>query len=53
MPQTDEPDDFVLATGRGFTVRESSRGPRSEHAGLDWQQYVKSDQRYLRPTAVG
>ncbi|CKV21772.1 GDP-mannose 4,6-dehydratase [Mycobacterium tuberculosis] len=51
MLQTDEPDDFVLATGRGFTVREFARAA-FEHAGLDWQQYVKFDQRYLRPTEV-
>lgn len=37
MLQTDEPDDFVLATGRGFTVREFARAA-FEHAGLDWRR---------------
>jgi GDPmannose 4,6-dehydratase len=51
MLQVDEPEDFVLATGVGFTVREfleTSFG----HVGLDWQKYVKFDERYLRPTEV-
>jgi GDPmannose 4,6-dehydratase len=51
MLQVDEPEDFVLATGVGYTIRqflEASFG----HAGLDWQKYVKFDERYLRPTEV-
>jgi GDPmannose 4,6-dehydratase len=51
MLQVDEPEDYVLATGVGYTIRqflETSFG----HAGLDWQKYVKFDERYLRPTEV-
>ncbi len=51
MLQADEPDDFVLATGVGYTIREfldASFG----HVGLDWQEFVKFDERYLRPTEV-
>ncbi len=51
MLQVDEPDDFVLATGVGYTIRDfldASFG----HAGLDWQEFVKFDERYLRPTEV-
>jgi len=51
MLQVDEPADFVLATGVGYTIRqflEASFG----YAGLDWQKYVKFDERYLRPTEV-
>ncbi len=51
MLQVDEPEDFVLATGVGFTIREfleTSFG----HVGLEWQKYVKFDERYLRPTEV-
>ena len=51
MLQIDEPEDFVLATGRGYTIRdflEASFG----HVGLDWQEFVKFDERYLRPTEV-
>ncbi|CAM3595893.1 GDP-mannose 4,6-dehydratase [Smaragdicoccus niigatensis] len=51
MLQADAPDDFVLATGIGITVRDFLEASFS-HAGLDWQKYVKFDPRYLRPTEV-
>jgi GDPmannose 4,6-dehydratase len=51
MLQADEPDDFVLATGSSMTVRdflEASFG----HVGLDWEEHVRFDDRYLRPSEV-
>lgn len=51
MLQADEPDDFVLATGIGYTIKdflEASFG----HAGLDWHDHVRFDEKYLRPTEV-
>ncbi|PJJ55552.1 GDP-mannose 4,6-dehydratase [Compostimonas suwonensis] len=51
MLQADEPDDFVLATGGNFTVRDFLETAFS-HAGLTWQDHVKFDERYLRPTEV-
>jgi GDPmannose 4,6-dehydratase len=51
MLQASEPEDFVLATGRGYTVREFAQAA-FEHAGLDWQKHIKFDERYLRPTEV-
>ena len=51
MLQVDEPDDFVLATGVGLTIRDFLT-TSFEHAGLDWQEFVKFDERYLRPTEV-
>lgn len=51
MLQVDEPTDYVLATGRGYSIRDfldASFG----HVGLDWQEFVKFDERYLRPTEV-
>jgi len=51
MLQAPEPDDFVLATGRGCTVREFAEAA-FEHAGLDWHKHVKFDERYLRPAEV-
>jgi GDPmannose 4,6-dehydratase len=51
MLQVDEPDDFVLATGVRTTVRDFLR-ISFEHAGLNWQDHVKFDERYLRPTEV-
>mgnify|MGYP001417887352 FL=1 len=51
MLQADEPEDFVLATGSGITVGQFLEAAFS-HAGLDWREYVKFDERYLRPTEV-
>lgn len=51
MLQVDEPDDYVLATGVGITVREFVQ-IAFERAGLDWQAHVRFDERYLRPTEV-
>jgi GDPmannose 4,6-dehydratase len=51
MLQVDEPDDFVLATGAGITVRDFLV-TSFEHAGLDWEKHVRFDERYLRPTEV-
>jgi GDPmannose 4,6-dehydratase len=49
--QVDEPDDFALATGVGITVREFLEIAFQE-LGLDWEKYVRFDERYLRPTEV-
>ncbi|MGK2880793.1 MAG: GDP-mannose 4,6-dehydratase [Mycobacterium sp.] len=51
MLQAAEPDDYVLATGVGITVREFL-GIAFERAGLDWERHVRFDERYLRPTEV-
>ncbi|TSD54281.1 GDP-mannose 4,6-dehydratase [Aeromicrobium piscarium] len=51
MLQADEPQDYVLATGLGITVREFLEISFS-HAGLNWEDHVKFDERYLRPTEV-
>ncbi|MEQ8443264.1 MAG: GDP-mannose 4,6-dehydratase [Alphaproteobacteria bacterium] len=51
MLQTDRPDDYVVATGTAYSVRdflESAFG----YAGLDYQAHVEFDARYLRPTEV-
>lgn len=51
MLQADRPDDYVLATGGNFSVRDFLT-VAFEHAGLDWEKHVKFDDRYLRPTEV-
>jgi GDPmannose 4,6-dehydratase len=51
MLQQDEADDFVLATGETHSVREFCVAA-FEHAGLDWEQYVRFDARYERPSEV-
>ncbi len=51
MLQVDEPDDYVVATGTDFSVEDFVRFS-FERAGLDWQKYVRTDERYFRPTEV-
>lgn len=51
MLQADEPEDFVLATGAGYTVRDFLQYA-FEHVGLNWENHVRFDERYLRPTEV-
>jgi GDPmannose 4,6-dehydratase len=49
--QHDKPDDFVLATGEMHSVREFLEVAFSE-VGLDWQDFVTYDKRYIRPSEV-
>ncbi|MFD3811645.1 GDP-mannose 4,6-dehydratase [Rhodococcus sp. NPDC058639] len=51
MLQVDEPDDFVLATGEAHSVRDFLEVAFG-HAGLNWEEHVEFDERYLRPTEV-
>jgi GDPmannose 4,6-dehydratase len=51
MLQHNEPDDFVVATGEAYSVREFLDAA-FERANLDWHEYVELDPRYLRPTEV-
>jgi GDPmannose 4,6-dehydratase len=51
MLQQEAPDDYVVATGEMHTVRELVQEAFSL-AGLDWQDHVRIDERYFRPTEV-
>jgi GDPmannose 4,6-dehydratase len=51
MLQQGVPDDYVLATGETHTVREFCE-IAFQHVGLDYQQYVKVDERFVRPAEV-
>lgn len=51
MLQQEEPDDFVIATGETYSVRQFLEATFSI-LGLDWERYVRLDPRYLRPTEV-
>jgi GDPmannose 4,6-dehydratase len=51
MLQHDEPTDFVVATNTAYTVKDFLQ-LSFEHVGLDWEKYVRFDERYLRPTEV-
>ena len=51
MLQQDEPDDYVIATGETHSVRELV-DLAFEHVGLDPDNHVKIDPRFLRPAEV-
>lgn len=51
MLQQSEASDYVVATGVGATVRDFCAAAFSR-VGLDWQQYVQVDEKYLRPSEV-
>jgi GDPmannose 4,6-dehydratase len=51
MLQQDEPEDFVIATGEAHSVRELVR-VAFEHVGLDPDNHVRVDERFLRPAEV-
>jgi GDPmannose 4,6-dehydratase len=51
MLQQPEADDYVVATGVTTSVRDMCR-MAFEHAGLDYREYVKTDERFLRPAEV-
>jgi len=51
MLQQKEPDDYVIATNETHSVREFAE-KAFDIAGLDWQEYVKCDKRFLRPLDV-
>lgn len=51
MLQQEHPDDYVVATGDMHSVREFA-SVAFEMVGLDWEEYVAVDPRYLRPTEV-
>jgi GDPmannose 4,6-dehydratase len=51
MLQQPEPDDYVIATGETHSVREFCELAFSQ-AGLDFQKYVRTDEKFYRPAEV-
>jgi GDPmannose 4,6-dehydratase len=51
MLQQDNPDDFVVATGVGATVRDFCEAAFSA-VDMDYRDYVETEDRYTRPTEV-
>jgi GDPmannose 4,6-dehydratase len=51
MLQADEPNDLVIGTGTDLSVRDFVQ-MSFEHVGLNWENYVRFDERYVRPTEV-
>jgi GDPmannose 4,6-dehydratase len=51
MLQQDKPSDYVVATGVGATVKDFAQAAFS-YAGLNWEDHVQIDNKYIRPTEV-
>jgi GDPmannose 4,6-dehydratase len=51
MMQQPEPSDYVVATGENHTVKEFLE-LAFDRVKLDWQKYVETDPRYMRPAEV-
>ena len=51
MLQQSQGDDYVIATGESATVRDFANVAFAR-ANLDYEKYIKIDERYLRPAEV-
>jgi GDPmannose 4,6-dehydratase len=51
MMQQEEADDFVIGTGENHTGREFAE-LAFKHVGLNCDDYIKQDQRFMRPAEV-
>lgn len=51
MLQQEGPDDFVIATGKTYSVKDFLEVAFSS-VDLDWEKFVEIDPKYLRPTEV-
>jgi GDPmannose 4,6-dehydratase len=51
MMQAPEPDDYVIGSGETHQIKEAA-DLAFKHVGLNWQDYVKIDQQFMRPAEV-
>ena len=51
MLQHDTPDDWVIATGETYTVRQFLEATFKK-LDLNWEEYVQTSDKYLRPNEV-
>lgn len=51
MLQQDKSSDYVVATGVGATVKDFAQVAFA-HAGLNWEDHLEIDSKYMRPTEV-
>ncbi len=51
MLQQDDPNDFVIATGHSHSVKDFV-AEAFGYVDLDWEKYVVSDPRFMRPAEV-
>ena len=52
MLQQNEPDDYVVATGKDHTIRDFLNAAFDCVDITDWEKYVLQDERYMRPAEV-
>jgi len=51
MLQQDEPDDYVIGTGKTWSVRDLCK-VAFDAVGLDYREFVVQDERFFRPAEV-
>ena len=51
MLQQDRPDDYVVATGKQYSVGQFL-SQAAASLDLDWRRHVQIDERYIRPAEV-
>ena len=51
MLQSDDPNDYVIGTGTDLSVKDFLK-LAFESGGLNWENHVRFDEKYLRPTEV-
>jgi GDPmannose 4,6-dehydratase len=52
MLQQDEPDDYVVATGETHTIEELVAASFAEVGIENWRDYIRQDQKFMRPAEV-
>jgi GDPmannose 4,6-dehydratase len=51
MLQQDTPKDYVIGTNTTHSIKEACK-VAFDHVGLNWEDYVVSDKRLMRPTEI-
>jgi GDPmannose 4,6-dehydratase len=51
MLQQDEPDDYILATGKTYSIKEFAELAFGQ-VDLDWRDHIEFDPKYTRPSEV-
>jgi len=52
MLQQDAPDDYVVATGKAYSIEDLVRLAFAEVGIEDWRNYVRQDPKFFRPAEV-
>ena len=52
MLQQDKPNDYVIATGETYSIRDFLRIAFGEVGIFDWEKHVGQDPRFMRPAEV-